>query len=200
MASFGRQLFKKCKPLAQENLPDLDFVGKLFDSDDGVPELGAFAASVIFEAWYNWKLDAEEYDYYMARLQNMRVEKSALDEAIKAAVQDKDDHIKRMREKRRQQAEEDQGAQGGNFTNGDSGFSTGVDGGSDPWANQDAGTVGETQKWEMNGDSGSTNKPIWDGDNDGAAGDSGTVDWADDVNEAGNIGFMPVPESAPANW
>lgn len=151
----------------------------------------ALAAYVIFEAWYDWTLEAEEHDNYMARLQKMREDKSALDDDINALVQDKDEFIKRKREERKLKLQEDATNNTG-FDNNNDDLNTGFDGSNDVVATREGGD------WDTSGDAGDgAVGGGWDGNTDGAFGGAETPAWAQDTNDASN---NSTSAAAGDNW
>ena len=171
-------------------LPKLDFVMMVFDTYEQTadPELQKAAATVIFEWWFNYVLDDEKYDDYMADLKVKREGCKALDDAIHAAVADKDNFIEARKAKKALEAQnQENAARSFDDSNGDSGNNGfGNDG-----AGYDAeATTGSGEAWmnENGADTGAANN--WDGDNSGGGGD-----WADAVNES----LTPAPVVS-SNW
>lgn len=204
-ASFNKFILKKITPLAREYLIDLPTVRRIFDSHDiemfelGLQEL---AATSIFSHWYDYKLDAPEYDDYMCELAEMRENIPDLDEALHKAVRDKDEWLKVKRQERREkQAAEEAGGEGwgetgtGNefgaaeapsFDGGDGSWNEGAAASTDDWVGQ---ATTSTNDWEKN-DTAPASAPSW------AVDDSATPaggDWADEMN--GDVKSVPVASS-----
>lgn len=200
-ASFNKFMVKKLTPLAREYLLDLPTVSRIFDSGDTdiyALDLHEVAATSIFSHWYDYKLEAEEFDDYMCDLTDMRENIPELDAALHKAVEDKDAFLKKRREeKREKQAAEQSGGGGGWETNnsgpggsadfgGGDDFNTAGAGDDSAWINQGSGrgtgdwdttttAVASPQEWEKKETVGSG-------------------DWADEVND-----HIPIA-SADDGW
>jgi len=227
-ASFGKFMVRKLLPLARDHLVDLETVGRAYDSGDEVfneLDIREVCVKSIFEHWFAWKLDGDEewkIDY-MCTLAEMREHMKDLDADLHKAVEDKNQWLKDMKKKRReqdQQNSEEAGADGGNDGWGDKNAGAAADGGDTAWANQDtvisgesadwmnnnAGAGGVTGEWAAEGDAVPTN-----GANDWAGGTNKIAerepvggDWADDMNahasDQGAQSFNPVPIAAGGGW
>lgn len=210
-ASFNKFLLKKMTTIARDYLIDLETVSRIFDSGDtGIYNLGLqdVAATSIFSHWYDYKLDAPEYDDYMCDLCEMRENIPELDAALHKAVQEKNEFLRKKRQERLEKQAVDQA--GGEWENANEksveNDKHGADGnpyaggGDHSWA--DRATAGAD--WSNKG---ALSKGDWDKNDyapvaDWTGGDTGATsatsgDWADEVNDS----FRPVPSvSAGGEW
>lgn len=209
-ASFNKFMVKKMTPLARDFLIDLPTVSRIFDSGDSeMYELGLqeIAATSIFSHWYDYKLDAEEYDEYMSELADMRANIPELDDALHKAVADKDAWLKTKRQERREkQAAEEAGGDAGGFygagegdtaTAGDhSALGTGAGEdwahdatatATDDWVSQVAATA-STKEWEKTDGTIRNDTPSWAVDRPSTA---ASDDWASETSAA----IDPIPSS-----
>lgn len=195
-ASFGKFLLLKAKNQARENLVSLDAIKQVYDTadqdrdDQGIYGLREVFAQSVFSHWYDFKLEEEEYDEYMAELQLMRENIKDLHEDIERAVQDKNDFIKSRRDKKR--AEREAEAAGGDNGFG-GGYENAFSGAANGWENQNT-SAGEGG-WDNAGAAASGAGNNWDqgasAGNEDSGGQGG--DWADEMNHG-----QPVP--AATGW
>lgn len=88
---------------ARKHIIDLDTVARIYskedsDYDDGLQETAAIS---IFEAWWTYKLEDAEFDEYMSRLEDMRVEYPQLDADLHQQFDRKKEFIEGKREERK---------------------------------------------------------------------------------------------------
>lgn len=207
-ASFNKFMLKKLLPLARDYLIDLPTVSRIFDSGDvEIYDLGLqeIAATSIFSHWYDFKLDAPEYEDYMCQLSDMRENIPELDDALHKAVDNKDAWLKNKRaERREKQAAEEAGggwgATDGDFADANATENAGSGGGDNAWINQ--GAAASCDDWLNQGATTTNNwdKPAaapdpaagWAVDNPPAGGD-----WADEMNDS----VRPLPSiTTSGDW
>ena len=207
-ASFGKFIFKKCKDLARDHLVDLDLVRVAYDpldpeeigeaAQNGLREL--FVKS-IFDYWYNYKLETEEYADYMCTLYDKRQGFPELDQDLVNAVKDKDEFLKGARERRAAKKAEEDAAMAGGDADGFGGGET--SGGWDGQTSGDGGAGGGGAgggDWENNAFATEEPASNWAGKTVDEAGDGGimteesTNNWADEVN---SNAFEAAPPVAP---
>ncbi|KAI3393733.1 hypothetical protein diail_3779 [Diaporthe ilicicola] len=96
-------LKKRIPGYARKHLIDLAVVERIYSNENSEydDELREIAAISIFEAWWNYKLDDAEFDEYMARLAEMRVEYPQLDADLHQQFDRKKDFIEGKREERK---------------------------------------------------------------------------------------------------
>lgn len=215
-ASFGKFIIKKSRDSAKQHLPSIELVRKAYDNfpegEDEVAMLGPVLRELfvysIFDHWYNYKLDAEEYDEYMEKLGIARQDIPQLDEDLQAAVVDKDNFILAAREKRRNR---DAGGNGTATSTDNFGSGGGDDGwpaetqkavGANDWNQPAVGLRDGTNTWDQPATTSANNAfNEWEYTPAGAVADSlgaGPVDWADEVNDSNN--FNPAPLAPTVVW
>ncbi|KAK5084511.1 hypothetical protein LTR05_005588 [Lithohypha guttulata] len=178
-ASFAKFILKQAKNAAKHCLVDLELVKQAYDPIDpsGFDALGLREVFVqsIFNCWYNYKLDGEEFDEYMAELTDLRHNIPDLDEDLHSAVHERDKFLKAMRERKKAKLAE---AENGVIEGADD-----LGGGRDEWAGQDA-SAGDGAEWDNGGGN---------ADNFGTGASN---EWADEVNKD----LVPAPSVAAAIW
>ncbi|KAL1859052.1 hypothetical protein Daus18300_009690 [Diaporthe australafricana] len=96
-------LKKRLPGCARKHILDLDTVERIYSNEDPDydDDLQEAAAISIFEAWWTYKLDDAEFDDYMSRLEDMRVEYPQLDADLHQQFDRKKEFIEGKREERK---------------------------------------------------------------------------------------------------
>lgn len=111
-ASFGRFLIKHYVREARNHVIDLDLVRDMYDELNPdfktIPAIRELAYTSIFEAWYNFKIDTDEYADYCCELSDLRDRFPELDNDLHAAVTAKKEFLIASRLKRQQKREKEE--------------------------------------------------------------------------------------------
>jgi len=200
-------------PLSRKYLIELDRVEKIyFDANSeyaAFPELQEVAWTSIFDHWYMYKLEGEEWDEYMGKLDDLRNKIGQLDHDLKEAITKKDEALKAARERKRaKDAGEENNTTTGDDGNGGGWRHTGDEnsggdgGGSADWAVQTGSDDygGGNDDWATKAaDNPTTNE--WDTgahhDTDNSGGN-----WAEEMNNdhQHNSSFEPAIAAPNDGW
>lgn len=187
--SFQKFVIKQMMPLSRKYLIRLDLVKKIYDPTSeyaAFPELQGVAWTSIFDHWYMYKLESEEWDDYMEELSDLRLAIEQLDDDLKVAIEKKDDALKAARERKRaKDVGEDNAGRDGGWNNTESEAFGG-------------GGVTDYNACAQNAAGVTTNDYDMGAQNDA----SGNGDWAEEMNNdyQHNSGFDPAPAPPAGGW
>lgn len=159
-----------------------------------IPAVRELACTSILEAWFNFKLDTDEYEDYCYELSDLRDRFPELDDDLHAAVTAKNEFIAASRLKRRQKREEE-------AEEAEEARAAQVDGGLDEQYNTGYGRTEtgaeDAAVWATHGAGISVGG--WDKSANGCgSGDAST--WADQVNDSASPASASTPATAMGGW